>query len=119
MDAMVRSADDLPPGVSEFGHTGLIEAPSTVVKAPRIAGTPVAYECRLHDILELGINHWIMGTVVHVHIDEAVYTGERDGKRHRVDLLKEAATRPLGRLGRAFYVRLRDFETRLRKDGPN
>ena len=60
-----------------------------------------------------------MGSVVHVHIDEAVYAGERDGKRHRVDLLKDMSTRPLGRLGRAFYVRLREIETRLRKDGPN
>lgn len=119
MDAMVRSSEDLPHGASEFAHTGMIEAPSTVVKPPRVAGTPVAYECRLYDIIEIGANHWIMGTVVHVHIDESVYVGERDGRRHRVDLLADTATRPVGRLGRAHYVRLREIETRLRKDGPN
>ena len=119
MDAMIRSADSLPHGQSEFAHTGLSEVASTVVAPPRVAGAPVAYECRLLQIVELGANHWIMGTVVHVHIDPAVYVGAADGKRHRVDLLAHNETRPIGRLGRAHYVRLRDIETRLRRDGPN
>ena len=118
-DEMIKSSDDLPHDKSEFAYTGMLEAPSTAVRPPRVAGTPVAYECKLYDIIDIGANKWIMGTVVHVHIDAAVYAGEREGKRHRVDLLKNVATRPLGRLGRAFYVRVRDFETRLRKDGPN
>jgi len=119
MDAMIRSADSLPHGQSEFAHAGLSEAASTIVGPPRVAGTPVAYECRLRQIVELGANHWIMGTVVHVHIDPSVYIGTADGKRHRVDLLAHQETRPIGRLGRANYVRLRDIETRLRRDGPN
>jgi len=119
MDAMIRSADSLPPGQSEFTHTGLSEVASTVVGPPRVAGTPVAYECRLREIVELGSNHWIMGSVVHVHIDPSVYIGAADGKRHRIDLLAHQETRPIGRLGRANYVRLRDIETRFRKDGPN
>lgn len=119
LDAMVASADSLPPERSEFAHAGLTEAPSTVVRPPRVASVPVAFECRLLDIVELGANHWIMGTIVNAHIDESVYRGERDGKRHRVDLLAELDTRPVGRLDRANYVRLRDIERRLRRDGPN
>ena len=119
MDAMIRSADSLPYGQSEFAHTGLAEASSTVVRPPRVAGTPVAYECKLLKIVELGANHWIMGTVVHVHIDPSVYVGAAGGNRHRVDLLAHQETRPIGRLGRAHYVRLRDIETRVRRDGPN
>src|SRR5262249_704072 len=107
-------ADSLPPGQSEFAHTGLSAAPSTIVRPPRVVGTPVAYECRLLDIVELGTNHWIMGTVLHIHIDPAVYVGPRDGRRHRVGLLEHVETRPIGRLGRADYVRLRDIETRRR-----
>lgn len=118
-DQMVDSSEDLPHGQSEFGHTGLIEVPSTIVKPPRVAGTPVAYECKLYDILDVGLNKWIMGTVVQVHIDESVYRGQIGAQRHRVDLLEQESTRPLGRLGRAYYVRLREIETRLRKDGPN
>jgi flavin reductase (DIM6/NTAB) family NADH-FMN oxidoreductase RutF len=115
IDAVVRSSDVLPAGQSEFAHTGLEEAPSALVRAPRVAGSPVAYECRLLQIVELGTNHWIMGTVVHVHIDASVYLGSQEGKRHRVDLLARHETRPIGRLGRAHYVRLRDIETHRRR----
>ena len=118
-DPMIRSSDSLPHGQSEFAHAGLAEAASTLVRPPRVAGVPVAYECRLLQIVELGMNHWIMGTVQHVHIDYAVYVGDAGGRRHRVDLLANIETRPIGRLGRAHYVRLRDIETRLRSDGPN
>ena len=119
IEAMVKSAETLPHGQSEFGHAGLTEAPSTVVRPPRVQGAPVAYECRLLDIVELGTNHWIMGTVVHVHIDVSVYVGTLQGQRHGVDLLSHLETRPIGHLGRAYYVRLREIETRLRRDGPN
>lgn len=118
-DEMVKSAEGLPHGQSEFAHTGLVEVPSSVVRPPRVAGTPVAYECKVYDILDVGANSWVMGSVVHVHIDEAVYAGTRGEQRHRIDVLENMAMRPLGRLGRANYVRLRDIETRLRKDGPN
>jgi hypothetical protein len=66
-----------------------------------------------------GVMIWIMGTVVHINIDESVYIGSQEGKRHRVDLLARLDTRPIGRLGRANYVRLRDIETHRRRDGPN
>ena len=118
-DEMVASSASLPHGQSEFAFTGMQEAPSTRVRPPRVALTPVAFECRLRDIVELGANQWIMGDVVHIHIAQSVYAGEREGKRHRVDLLRDEATRPLGRLGRAYYVRLREIETRMRRDGPN
>ena len=57
--------------------------------------------------------------MVHLHILESVYRGEREGKRHRGDLLESEATRPVGRLGRAFYSRIRELETVMRRDGPN
>jgi flavin reductase (DIM6/NTAB) family NADH-FMN oxidoreductase RutF len=119
MDEMVKTAADLAPGDSEFAYAALPHAASATIAPPRVAGAPVAYECRLHDILDMGKNHWIMGSVQHVHIDEAVYVGRRGEQDHRVDLLAEIATRPVGRLGRANYVRLREIETRLRRDGPN
>jgi flavin reductase (DIM6/NTAB) family NADH-FMN oxidoreductase RutF len=84
-----------------------------------VARAPVAYECKLHDILEAGANRWITGSVQVVHIDEAVYVGRRGEQDHRIDLLERVEMRPVGRLGRANYVRVREVETRLRRDGPN
>ncbi|GAB3402804.1 flavin reductase family protein [Massilia agilis] len=119
MDEMVRTAADLAPGDSEFRYAGLAEAPSAIVKPPRVARAPVAYECKLYDIVDAGANKWIMGSVEYVHIDEAVYVGRKGEQDHRIDLLERLETRPVGRLGRANYVRVREVETRLRRDGPN
>ena len=118
-EPMVDSAQDMAPGVSEFDVLGIQRLPSDMVRPSRVAQSPVSFECRLHEVIDLGTNAWIMGHVVRVHILKAVYQGEREGKRHRVDLLGDAIYRPIGRLGRAFYSRLTDITTRRRKDGPN
>jgi flavin reductase (DIM6/NTAB) family NADH-FMN oxidoreductase RutF len=119
MDEMVKTAADLAPGDSEFAYAGLAEATSVIVKPPRVARAPIAYECKLYGIVDAGANKWIMGSVEHVHIDESVYVGRKGEQDHRIDLLEKLETRPVGRLGRANYVRLREVETRLRRDGPN
>jgi flavin reductase (DIM6/NTAB) family NADH-FMN oxidoreductase RutF len=116
---MVATATNLPPGESEFAFAALPEAPSTIVAPPRVAGAPVALECTVYSILEIGASWWVMGRVVHVHVDDRVYLGKHKGMDHRVDLLRDEAMRPVGRLGRALYVKLRDIETVLRQDGPN
>jgi flavin reductase (DIM6/NTAB) family NADH-FMN oxidoreductase RutF len=116
---MVATAAALPPGDSEFEHAKLPSAPSTRVGPPRVAGAPVAFECSVYSILEIGTSWWVMGRVEHVHVDERVYVGPLKGLDHRVDLLRDEAMRPVGRLGRALYVRLREIETVLRPDGPN
>jgi hypothetical protein len=79
----------------------------------------IAYGCRLHDILDVGADRWITDSVEHVRIDESVYVGRRGDQDHRIDLLERVGNRPVGRLGRAFHVRLREIDARLRRDGPN
>jgi flavin reductase (DIM6/NTAB) family NADH-FMN oxidoreductase RutF len=118
-EKMVQSAQDLAHGESEFNFCGLSEATSTLVKPPRVLGAPIAFECKLHSINPLGLNTWIMGDIVHVHIAPENYQGRRGEQDHRVDLMEPINTRPMGRLGRANYVRLREIENLLRKDGPN
>jgi flavin reductase (DIM6/NTAB) family NADH-FMN oxidoreductase RutF len=115
--AMVQTSADLPTGDSEFAFAGLGQAPSVQVRAPRVLGAPVAFECRLYGILEIGSSWWVMGEVVHSHVDERIYLGEVKGVKHRVDPTRVQDLRPLGRMGRANYVRLRDIETVMRPDG--
>lgn len=116
-EPMVRTSDPLPPAASEFAHAGLTPAASTRVASPRVAGSPVAFECVLHDAINLGHSTWVMGRVIHVHIDERVYVGKKRNTNHRVDLLEHTELRPYARLGGAFYARLREIETLVRKDG--
>jgi flavin reductase (DIM6/NTAB) family NADH-FMN oxidoreductase RutF len=63
-EQMVDSAQDLPATVSEFDALGIASLPCDLVGARRVALTPIAFECRLNNILPLGNNHWVMGVVV-------------------------------------------------------
>ena len=117
MEQMVRTSDPLPRGQSEFAHTHMVEAPSTTIKPPRVAGATVAFECTTYGILDVGRSAWVMGQVRMIHVDPGAYIGTKGANQHRIDVLRELELRPVGRLGRANYVRLREIETHLRKDG--
>lgn len=119
LEPMVRTSKNLAPGEDEFTYAGLTPAACESVRAPRVAGSPVVFECTLYDIIEIGNHHWVMGEVVRTHVDDRLYLGLYKGLNHRVDTMKVESLRPVGRLGRANYVRIRDIETVLRADGPN
>ncbi len=96
-EAMNATSAALPRGDSEFEAANLEMAPSRLVAPPRVAATPVAFECRvvhvvpLHDVDgEPAANIVVFGQVVGVHLDERYVV---DG---RVDL---TAIRPIARCG--------------------
>jgi flavin reductase (DIM6/NTAB) family NADH-FMN oxidoreductase RutF len=117
MEQMVRTSDPLPHGRSEFAHTKLPEVASTMVRSPRVEGAVVAFECTTYDIVYIGKSAWVMGLVKMAHVDDAAYVGTKGNNAHRIDVLKELELRPVGRLGRANYLRIREVETYVRKDG--
>ena len=78
-DAMNQSCAAVAPEVSEFTLTGLTPLASTQVCPPRVAESPVSFECRSTQILQLqgvdgaNIDTWlVLGEVVAVHIDTAL-----------------------------------------------
>ncbi len=77
--AMNVTAIDFPHDVDELVQAGLTTIPSTKVKPPRIAESPVAFECERMMAIEL--NHdrtLILGRVVAMHVrDDAVMNPER------------------------------------------
>ena len=96
-DQMNASAASLPRGQSEFAHAGLETAASRLVKPPRVARSPAAFECRVTEMVKLkdldgsdSGRRLVIGRVVGIHIDERFV---RDG---RVDT---AAMRPIARGG--------------------
>ncbi|GAB3213623.1 flavin reductase family protein [Marinactinospora thermotolerans] len=84
------TATDFPPEIGEFDAVGLERAASAVVAPPRVAGSPVALECRLHSTLRLGDSTVVFGRVVHASIDSDMFV---DGHPEITRL------RPLSRLG--------------------
>jgi len=78
-EAMNASCAAVSPEVNEFELAGLATAPSRLVKVPRVAASPVAFECRLTQLIRLQsaagaeLDTWLtLGEVVGVHIAESL-----------------------------------------------
>jgi flavin reductase (DIM6/NTAB) family NADH-FMN oxidoreductase RutF len=74
-EAMNETCAPVGPEVNEFELAGLTTAPSRVVDVPRVADSPVSFECRSTQIIQLeGLDKqkvptWlVLGEVVGVHI---------------------------------------------------
>lgn len=87
-----------PPGVDEFKVSGLEQAPSDIVRPPRVAGAPVSMECKLDRILSLGDvgDNLVIGRVVRFHIRDDVWR-----TNGRVDT---ASLQPVGRLAAEYAL---------------
>jgi flavin reductase (DIM6/NTAB) family NADH-FMN oxidoreductase RutF len=101
-DAMNRTSQHVGPEVDEMRMAGLTPAPSRIVAPPRVAESPVAFECKYWRTIELpgpdggpGTHAIVLGQVVGVHIDDTVIV---DGK---VDVTK---LKPIARLGYGDYA---------------
>jgi flavin reductase (DIM6/NTAB) family NADH-FMN oxidoreductase RutF len=77
--AMVVTAIDFDPTVSEVAEAKLATLPSVRVAPPRIADSPVAFECEVFQTIELpGKRDLVLGRVVMMHVaDQAVMDAER------------------------------------------
>jgi flavin reductase (DIM6/NTAB) family NADH-FMN oxidoreductase RutF len=84
--------------VDEFSIAGLTPVPSKLVNVPRVAESPVSFECKLTQVVQLQradgkkVDSWLtLGEVVAVHIDKAMI---REG------VYQTALARPIVRAGR-------------------
>ena len=103
-EAMNASAAVLPHGISEIERCAIASQPASRVSPPRVAGAPVAFECRVLEIQpfprEAPNCHLIFAEVLLAHIDDAVLND-----KGRVD---PALLDVVGRLGGMAYTRTRD-----------
>lgn len=74
-EAMNASCAAVPPELDEFALAGLTPVPSRRIAVPRVAESPVSFECKLSQVLRLQgadgtpVDTWlVLGEVVGVHI---------------------------------------------------
>jgi flavin reductase (DIM6/NTAB) family NADH-FMN oxidoreductase RutF len=72
-EAMNQCAASLPYGENELAHAGLQVKPSSVVKPPRIAESPVSLECHEWGTLQIGDNRVVIGLIKRVHVRDELY----------------------------------------------
>jgi flavin reductase (DIM6/NTAB) family NADH-FMN oxidoreductase RutF len=102
-DKMNVCAVDYPRGTNELEKAGFTTVPSMRVRPPRIKEAPVAMECKLIQIVELGRrpNHLVIGEVLYFHYHDGIVN-----ERFHVDV---GRVNPIGRLaGRGGYTRITD-----------
>ncbi len=72
--SMNVTAIDFPPEVDELAAAGLATVPSLHVAPPRIAASPVAFECEATGVIPIAAERWlILGRPLCMHVrDDAV-----------------------------------------------
>lgn len=104
-EPMNATSKELPPGQSEADEAGLTLQPSSKVRPPRVAESPVHLECRVRQILPIGDGplaaNLVIGEVLLIHIEDSVLdpTGHVDPRKLRT----------IARLGGSYYCRSTDL----------
>ncbi len=113
-EAMNVTATNAPRGTDETQIAGLSLAASTIVKVPRIAGSPVALECKLfQEIATGGATTIVLLRVVFMHVRTSAF---EDVERLHLD---PARMRLIGRMhGGGGYCTTRDLFSIERKSWP-
>lgn len=88
--------------INEFHKAGLTEVPSIKIRPPRVKESPIAFECKVNEIKDLGqdggAGSLIICEVVHIHVDERVLN-----EQGTIDPFKLDA---VARLGGGYYSRV-------------
>jgi flavin reductase (DIM6/NTAB) family NADH-FMN oxidoreductase RutF len=115
-DAVNVTSTDVPPETDEFERAGLAKAPSSRVRPPRVAASPIHFECRHLQTVRIpgngpvGTVDVVFGRVIAIHIaDEALDV------RGRIDTLR---LRPLARLGYHDYTSVESLFTMTPQGSP-
>lgn len=111
-ESMNRTSATLPHGESEFEKFGIPRAASQKVRPPRVADAPVAFECKLDRIVELGEgplgSSVVFGTILCMHVSESVLSSDGAIDPEKLDTI--------GRMGGDLYTRTTELFSMKRPD---
>ncbi len=88
-------------GINEFTKAGFTEIKSEIIRPPRVAESPVSFECTVQNIIELdntpGAGNLIIAKVERIHIHKIFLNKENKLDTTKLDLV--------GRMGENWYIR--------------
>jgi flavin reductase (DIM6/NTAB) family NADH-FMN oxidoreductase RutF len=106
-EPMNLTSAPLPHGESEFEKFDIATAPSQTIRPPRVADAPIAFECKLDRVVELGNGPLgscvVFGVILCMHVNESVLNAEGTIDPVKLDTI--------GRMGGDFYTRTTELFT--------
>ena len=110
-EPMNKCATDFPYGIDEFQESGLTPIPAQIVNAPMVKESPIHFECKLNQIIEIGnpgpgSGFIVVGEIVLFHIADNLY------KNGRIDI---EGLKPVGRLAGAEFTKMGERFSLVRK----
>lgn len=104
---MSLSSTEYAKGVNEFEKSGLTMLESDTIKPFRVAESPVQFECKVNDIIELGTEggagNLIICEVLKFHIDDAVLDDNQVIVQEKLDLVARAGGSYYNRAKNGFF----------------
>lgn len=104
---MSLSSTEYAKGVNEFDKSGLTMLESEVVKPFRVAESPVQFECKVNEIIELGTEggagNLIICEVLKFHIDDSVMDDKQIIIQEKLDLVARAGGNYYNRAKSGFF----------------
>ncbi len=101
VEQMSLSSTEYEKGVNEFKKAGLTEVESDKIHPPRVGEAPVAFECLVDQVIEMGTEggagNLIIARVVKVHIKEEYLDENQNLDTTKLDLV--------ARMGGSWYCR--------------
>tara|TARA_R110000868_G_scaffold408293_7_gene691089 strand:+ start:42077 stop:42985 length:909 start_codon:yes stop_codon:yes gene_type:complete len=101
VEQMSLASTEYEKGVNEFIKAGFTEIPSDTIKPPRVAESPVSFECTVDDIIELGkeggAGNLVLSRVQKAHISTDFLDDDDQLITMKLDLV--------GRMGGSWYTR--------------
>ena len=98
---MSLASSPYPSSVDEFVKSGLTPVASECIQPHRIKESPVQFECKVNEVIELGdqggAGNLIICEVLRIHIDEAILDEQQMIDQHKIDLVS--------RMGGNWYCR--------------
>ncbi|MDY7396395.1 flavin reductase family protein [Aureibaculum sp. 2210JD6-5] len=104
---MSLSSTEYAKGINEFEKAGFTMLPSEEIKPFRVAESPIQFECKVNEIIELGTEggagNLIICEVLKMHIDENILDEDGTINQEKLDLIARAGGSYYSRAKKGFF----------------
>lgn len=104
VEQMSLASTEYPKGVNEFVKAGLTALPSHLVAPPRVKESPIAFECKVQQVIPLGdqggAGNLVIGEILQIHLNENILDTSGAIAPLKLD--------PVARLGGNWYTKINE-----------